>query len=106
MGKRHVAVAMGGYSSEFEISLNSGKVVCESLNQDHYHVYPIHILKDNWYFLNKNGDQIPIDKSNFSFIPARQLCINKLMHQSIPKNKQAITVVEIASGFSFNLTLP
>ena len=83
MGKRHVAVAMGGYSSEFEISLNSGKVVCESLNQDHYHVYPIHILKDNWYFLNKNGDQIPINKSNFSFSHEGQTIIPDVIFNTI-----------------------
>ncbi|MDG1327475.1 MAG: D-alanine--D-alanine ligase, partial [Flavobacteriaceae bacterium] len=45
MNKKHIAVVMGGYSSEFEISLKSGNVVCEFINAEKYHIYPIHILK-------------------------------------------------------------
>lgn len=67
MKKKHIAVVMGGYSSEFEISLQSGSVVCESLDKEKYFVYPIHILKDGWNYVSKNGDKHPIDKSDFSF---------------------------------------
>ena len=65
--KKHIAVAMGGYSSEYEISLLSGSVVCESLDPEVYHVYPVHILKDNWSFVAKDGTKHPINKANFSF---------------------------------------
>ena len=41
MNKKHIAVVMGGYSSEFEISLKSGNVVCEFINAEKYHIYPI-----------------------------------------------------------------
>lgn len=67
MGKRHVAVAMGGYSSEFEISLNSGQVVCDSLDRNRYHVYPLHILKEGWYYVAPDGTHVSINKSDFSF---------------------------------------
>lgn len=67
MGKRHIAVVMGGYSSEFEISLQSGKVVCDSLDSHKYHIYPIHILKEEWYFLSKEDVKHPINKADFSF---------------------------------------
>jgi D-alanine-D-alanine ligase len=67
MVKKHVAVAMGGYSSEYVISLQSGAVVCESLNTEKYHIYPIHILKDGWSYVDSNGKKHPVDKGNFSF---------------------------------------
>ena len=34
MAKKHIAVAMGGYSSEFEISLQSGAMVCDFLDKE------------------------------------------------------------------------
>ncbi len=58
---------MGGYSNEFEISLQSGNVVCESLDKQKYNIYPIHILNDGWNYLAKNGIKHPINKDNFSF---------------------------------------
>lgn len=67
MKKKHIAVVMGGYSSEFEISLQSGSVVCESLDKEKYFVYPIHILKEGWNYVAKNGDKQPINKADFSF---------------------------------------
>jgi len=67
MTKKHIAVAMGGYSSEFEISLLSGEVVCESLDTEKYIAYPIHILKSGWYYVADNGTKYPINKADFSF---------------------------------------
>ncbi|AFL81421.1 D-alanine--D-alanine ligase [Aequorivita sublithincola DSM 14238] len=67
MGKKHIAVAMGGYSSEYQISLNSGGVVCEALDKNKYEVYPIHILEEGWSFVAKNGTKHPINKADFSF---------------------------------------
>src|SRR5690606_9409514 len=67
MGKKHIAVAMGGYSSEFEISLNSGAVVCNALDKNKYEIYPVHILEEGWYFIAKNGTKNPVNKADFSF---------------------------------------
>jgi len=67
MGKKHIAVAMGGYSSEFEISINSGNIVCEALDKNKYEVYRINILEEGWYFVAKNGTKHPINKADFSF---------------------------------------
>jgi D-alanine-D-alanine ligase len=67
MIKKQIAVAMGGYSSEYKISLNSGAVVCEALDSKLYDVYPIHILKDGWYFVDKTGGKFEVDKGDFSF---------------------------------------
>lgn len=67
MDKKHIAVAMGGYSSEFQISLNSGGVVCEALDKSKYEVYPIHILEEGWNFVAENGTKHSINKADFSF---------------------------------------
>lgn len=66
--KKRVAVVMGGYSSEYAISLKSGEVVCQNLNKDKYEVFPIHILRDKWVCLSENGTEYPIDKSDFSVV--------------------------------------
>ena len=67
MTKKHIAVVMGGYSSEFEISLKSGEVVCDALDKSKYFVYPVHILKEGWHYLAPNGTKHPINKADFSF---------------------------------------
>lgn len=67
MIKRHVAVAMGGYLTEFGISLQSGNVVCEFLDPEKYFIYPIEILKEGWNYVDTSGQRFPIQKENFSF---------------------------------------
>jgi D-alanine-D-alanine ligase len=67
MKKKHIAVVMGGYSSEFEISLKSGDVVCDFIYSNKYHIYPVHILKEGWDYIAPNGKKHPVNKANFSF---------------------------------------
>ena len=67
MNKRHIAVVMGGFSSEFEISLGSGGVVCDFLDANKYFIYPIHILKEGWDYISPEGNKFPINKADFSF---------------------------------------
>ena len=57
---------MGGYSSEYEISLKSGQVVYETLNPEIYDAYRIHIFKDKWVYVDPNNVEFPIDKNDFS----------------------------------------
>ena len=64
--KKNIAIIMGGYSSEFEISLKSGEVVYQHLSRDHYNPYKVHILKDKWVVLDINGIEYEIDKHDFS----------------------------------------
>ena len=45
MYKKIVAIAMGGYSSEFEISLKSGEVVYDAIDKTCYEVYKVHVLR-------------------------------------------------------------
>jgi D-alanine-D-alanine ligase len=63
--KKNIAIIMGGYSSEVEISLKSGNVVFESLDQDKYQPYKVHILKDKW-MLVQDGKEFAINREDFS----------------------------------------
>jgi len=65
--KKNIAIIMGGYSSEVEISLKSGNVVYQHLNKEKYNVYKVHILKDKWVVVNANKEY-PINKDDFSFM--------------------------------------
>ncbi len=57
---------MGGYSSEYQISLKSGNVVYKSLDKDKYNVYRVHIFKDKWVFVDPYNREFPIDRNDFS----------------------------------------
>ncbi|WP_445955872.1 D-alanine--D-alanine ligase [Yeosuana sp.] len=64
--KKNIAIIMGGYSSEYEISLKSGNVVFETLDQTKYTPYRIHVFKNKWVYVDTNGKEFPVDKNNFS----------------------------------------
>ena len=60
-----VAVIMGGYTSEHNISMKSGAVVMAHIDRNAYEVYAVHIDKHVW-LVEINGNWKPIDISNFS----------------------------------------
>ncbi len=64
--KQTIGVLMGGYSSEWEISMQSGQTVLNHLDKDLFIGYGISIRRDGWNVMV--GDKhIPIDKNDFSF---------------------------------------
>lgn len=65
MKKHRVAVVMGGFSGESEVSLQSGKMVLSSLNPTEYEAYPVYISAQHWY-CEYQGSRYPIDKNDFS----------------------------------------
>lgn len=64
--KKNIAVVMGGYSSEVEISLKSGAVVYKHLSKEKFNVYAVHILPSKWVAVI-DEEEYPIDKNDFSF---------------------------------------
>jgi D-alanine-D-alanine ligase len=64
--KKNVAIAMGGYSSEYRISINSGNVVFKNLDRSKYNVYRVHILQKEWFVIGENDTPYPINRSNFT----------------------------------------
>ncbi|MEM6894332.1 MAG: D-alanine--D-alanine ligase [Bacteroidota bacterium] len=72
--KKNIAIVMGGYSSEHDISIKSGNVVYESLDKSEYNCFRIHIYQKNdaaktpiWVYLDEKDDEaVVVDKSDFS----------------------------------------
>lgn len=57
---------MGGYSSEYKISLTSGNVVFNHLDHSKFNAYRIHIFKEKWVYVDVNEQEYPINKNDFS----------------------------------------
>ena len=57
---------MGGYSSEYQISLKSGNVVFNNLDVSKFKGYRIHIFKNKWVYVDENNTEFPINKNDFS----------------------------------------
>ena len=68
--KQNIAIIIGGYSIESQISLKSGQVVYENLPNDKYNSYLVHVEKDKWFYKAVDGEKYNINLSDFS------LCIN------------------------------
>ncbi|MBL7471631.1 D-alanine--D-alanine ligase [Robertkochia sediminum] len=66
MTKKNIGVIMGGYTSEAGISMKSGQVVCETLNQERYNVYALHLLKERWVGILEDGTEQELDRADFS----------------------------------------
>jgi len=64
--KKNIAIIMGGYSSEYKISLKSGNVVFNTLDTSKYNAYRIHIFNDKWVYVDENDNEYKIDKNDFS----------------------------------------
>jgi D-alanine-D-alanine ligase len=64
--KKKIAIAMGGYSSEYRISINSGNIVYKHLDRELYEPYRVHILKGEWFVVTEDDTPYPINKSNFT----------------------------------------
>ncbi|WPR73043.1 D-alanine--D-alanine ligase [Flavobacterium sp. NG2] len=65
---KNIAIIMGGYSSEYKISLISGNVVFQNLDKNKYNAFRIHIFKEKWVYVDANDTEFPIDKNDFSVV--------------------------------------
>lgn len=64
--KKNIAIVMGGYSSEYDISIQSGNMVYESLDREKYTPYRILIQKEKWVLLDDQDAEFPVNRDNFS----------------------------------------
>jgi D-alanine-D-alanine ligase len=84
--KKNIAIIMGGFSSEYEISLKSGNVVFEALDTNKYNVYRVHIFKEKWVYVDASNSEFPINKNDFSITVADQKiefdCVFNAIHGS------------------------
>ena len=64
--KINIAIIMGGFSNEYEISLKSGNVVYDTLNKNKYNAFRIHIFKKKWVYVDENSHEYQVNKDDFS----------------------------------------
>lgn len=88
--KKNVAIAMGGYSSEYRISINSGNVVYKNLDRSKYNPYRVHILQKEWFVIGENDTPYPINRSNFTVTIGGELitfdCVFNTIHGTPGEN--------------------
>lgn len=65
MSKKNIAIVMGGYSSEVDISIKSGNVVYHHMDRDKYNPFKVLILEEGWY-VEIEEKKYPINKDDFS----------------------------------------
>lgn len=70
--KKKIAIIMGGYSSEYKISLKSGNVVHSYLDKSQFDSYRIHIFKDKWVYVDEDETEFEVNKHDFSITPKGQ----------------------------------
>lgn len=66
---KNIAVIYGGYSSEYQISIQSGKYVASIIDKEKFNVFEILMLEEKWTCENNNTE---IDKSDFSIVVENQ----------------------------------
>jgi len=65
MSIKNIALCAGGFTGEYEVSVNSAKNIAANLNTDKYKVYTIFINRDRWFYESVDGS-IDVDKNDFS----------------------------------------
>ncbi len=65
--KKKIAILGGGFSSEAEISMNSTEQLCEMMDHNLFEITPVYVLKNRW-IAKVNGQELSINKADFSFI--------------------------------------
>jgi D-alanine-D-alanine ligase len=64
--KKNIAIIMGGYSSEYKISIKSGNVVFKYLDRQKFNAYRIIISKEKWVYLDDNENELLVNRHDFS----------------------------------------
>jgi len=65
MKTKNIALVAGGFTGEYEVSINSAKNIEANLNADKYKVYIVLINRDRWFYESDSGS-IDINKNDFS----------------------------------------
>jgi len=65
MSKKNIALLAGGYTGEYEVSINSAKNIAANLDAEKYNVYTLLINRDRWFYQN-DGELVDVDKNDFS----------------------------------------
>ncbi|WP_299051092.1 D-alanine--D-alanine ligase [uncultured Polaribacter sp.] len=97
--KKNIAIVMGGFSSEVNISLKSGNVVYKHLDRKKYNAFRVHILKQKWIVVDENEDEYTINKNDFSFVVKGKKvvfdCVFNAIHGAPGENGKLLAYLEL-----------
>jgi D-alanine-D-alanine ligase len=62
---KNIALLAGGFTGEYEVSVNSAKNIAGNLDAEKYKVYTIYVNRDRWFHELANGT-VDVDKNDFS----------------------------------------
>jgi D-alanine-D-alanine ligase len=97
--KKNIAIIMGGYSSEVNISLKSGNVVYNHLNKEKYNPYRVHVLEEKWVVVTDDLKEYSINKNDFSFNINNQKitfdCVFNAIHGNPGENGMILAYLEL-----------
>ncbi len=81
---KNIAIIMGGYSSEFEISIKSGNVVYKTLSEeDDLNLYRIIIKNNEWFHIDDKGNKFQINRDTFQLIKNKDIINFDLVFNTI-----------------------
>ncbi len=63
---KNIAIVCGGYSGEYQISIESALTIKENMDSKKYNSYIIVIEKNKWFFKDSEGKKYSINMANFS----------------------------------------
>mgnify|MGYP001467108201 FL=1 len=82
--KKNIAVLMGGYSSEYNISLKSGEVVYNTLiKEDDINLFKVIISEKEWKCIDSKNLLLEIKKDSFQFIRNNELISVDLVFNTV-----------------------
>lgn len=64
--KKNIALIVGGFSGEAEISYKSAITVINNVDKEKFNVYTIDINPKGWWYKNINDEKFFVDKDNFT----------------------------------------
>jgi len=65
MSTKNIALLAGGFTGEYEVSVNSAKNIAANLDPEKFNVYTVFITRNGWFYESDKGN-INIDKNDFS----------------------------------------
>ncbi len=65
--KRTIAIACGGDTSEFEVSLRSAQGIYSFIDKEKYTLYIVEMRGTDWHVQLPDGTKTPVDRNDFSF---------------------------------------
>tara|TARA_B100000482_G_scaffold189972_1_gene172356 strand:- start:1106 stop:2071 length:966 start_codon:yes stop_codon:yes gene_type:complete len=82
--KKNIAILMGGYSSEYNISLKSGEVVYNTLiKEDDINLFKVIISEKEWKCIDSKNLLLEIKKDSFQFIRNNELISVDLVFNTV-----------------------